>query len=143
MPRAWARAWAASCSRGAEDLGGGAAQSFAADHDFGTLFAVRRSSGRGRGARAGLLAVGAAGDDDHRWRDFRVPAADFQPDVFQDFQDPAGGLGAVAAAAGRRSRLRAGAGVGEPGSASPAPLEVPVRLRGRGAGRSGGAGRGR
>lgn len=47
-------------------------------------------------AEPGLLAVGSAGDDDDDGRDFRVPAADFQPGIFQDFQDPAGGLGAVA-----------------------------------------------
>ena len=39
--------------QGAEDLAGGAAQSFAADHDFGVLLAVRRSTGRGRGGPSG------------------------------------------------------------------------------------------
>src|SRR6185312_9613820 len=47
-------------------------------------------------APPGVLAVGSAGDDDHHRGDFRVPAADFQPDVFEHLQDPAGGLGAVA-----------------------------------------------
>ena len=50
-------------------------------------------------APAGVLAVGAAGDDDDDRGDFGVPAADFQPGVFQDLEDPAGRLGAVAVGA--------------------------------------------
>ena len=87
MPRAWARAWAASCRRVAEDLARGAAQSFAADHDLGVLLACDVPPAGGVVSPAGVLAVGAAGDDDDGRGDFGVPAADFQPDVFQDLQD--------------------------------------------------------
>ena len=82
--------------QGAEDLGWGAAQSFAADHDLGVLLACDVPPAGGVVSPAGVLAVGAAGDDDDHRGDFRVPAADFQPGVFQDLQDRAGGLGAVA-----------------------------------------------
>ena len=46
-------------------------------------------------APAGVLAVGAAGDDDDGRGDVRVPAADFQPGLFEDLQDRAGGLEAL------------------------------------------------
>ena len=81
---------------GGEDLACGAAQSFAADHDLGELLACDVPPAGGVVAPAGVLAVGAAGDDDHHRGDFGVPAADFQPDVFQDLQDRAGCRGAVA-----------------------------------------------
>ena len=92
----------------AEDLSRAAAQSFAADHDLGALFACDVPAAGGVVTEPGLLAVGSAGDDDDGRGYFRVPAADFQPGVFQDLQDPAGGLRAVAvrgAVAGRVFRL--------------------------------------
>src|SRR2546430_1807008 len=73
-----------------------AAQSFAADHDFGVLLSGDVPPAGGVVTPARVLALGAAGDDDDRRGDVRVPAADFQPGVFQDFQDAAGGLRAVA-----------------------------------------------
>src|SRR6185437_3661464 len=64
---------------GGEDLACGAAQSFAADHDLGELLACDVPPAGGVVAPAGVLAVGAAGDDDHDGGDFGVPAADLQP----------------------------------------------------------------
>src|SRR5947207_10835268 len=84
--------------QGAEDVLGGAAQSFAADHDFGVLLPVDVPPAGGVVAPAGVLTVGAAGDDDDGRGDVRVPAADFQPGLFEDLQDRAGGLGNVAVA---------------------------------------------
>src|SRR5580704_12534896 len=98
MTRSWARAWAASCSRVPRTSCGGAAQPFAADHDFGVLLSGDVPPAGGVMAEPGLLAFGSAGDDDDGRGDFRVPAADLQPDVFQDLEQAAGGLGAVAAA---------------------------------------------
>ncbi len=100
--------------QGAEDLVRGAAQSFAADHDLGVLLAGDVPPAGGVVAQPGCLPVGSAGDDDDGRGDLRVPAADLQPDVFQDFQDAAGGLGAVAAG-GPVSGVRAVAGPGVPG----------------------------
>ena len=70
MPRAWARAWAASCRRVPRTSSRGAAQSFAADHDFGVLLACDVPPAGGVVAPAGVLAVGAAGDDDDGRRGF-------------------------------------------------------------------------
>src|SRR5204863_10040262 len=100
--------------QGAEDVLGGPAQSFAADHGFGVLLSVDvRPAGRVV-PPAGVLAVGAAGDDDDGRGDVRVPAADFQPGLFEDLQDRAGGLGA-AAVLGAVSGAGAGAGPGVAG----------------------------
>src|SRR6185312_13526498 len=99
---------------GGEDVACGAAQSFAADHDLGELLACDVPAVGGVVAPAGVLAVGAAGDDDHDWGDFGVPAADFEPDVFQDFQDRAGYRGAFAASGAVSARAVTGAGVSAP-----------------------------
>ena len=82
--------------QGAQDLIRGAAQSFAADHDLGVLLAVDVPPAGGVVAPAGMLAVGAAGDDDDGRGDVRVPAADLQPDIFQHLQDRAGSLESAA-----------------------------------------------
>src|SRR5690348_7279963 len=97
-----------------EDLACGAAQSFAADHDLGELLACDVPPAGGVVAPAGVLAVGAAGDDDHDRGDFGVPAADFEPDVFQDFQDRAGDRGAFAASGAVSACAVTGAGVATP-----------------------------
>ena len=78
--------------QGAEHVMGGAAQSFAADHDLGVLLSGNVPAAGGVVAPAGVLAVGAAGDDDDGRGNVRVPAEDLQPGVFQELQDRAGGL---------------------------------------------------
>src|SRR6185312_10606832 len=61
---------------GGADVAWGAAQSFAADHDLGVLLACDVPPSGGVVAPAGVLAVGAAGVDDHHRGYFGVPAAD-------------------------------------------------------------------
>src|SRR5262249_45614019 len=75
---------------GAENLVRGAAQPFAADHDLGVLLAGDVPPAGSVVAQPGLFSFGAAGDDDDGRRDFRVPAADLQPDIFQHLQQAAG-----------------------------------------------------
>src|SRR5215469_9144538 len=98
---------------GGQDGVGAAAEPFAADHDFGALFACDVPPAGGVVAQAGLFAFGAAGDDDDDLGDFGVAAADLQPDVLQDLEDSAGCLRAIVA--GRPvSGAGAGAGAGVP-----------------------------
>jgi len=77
---------------GGQNRLGASAEPFVADHDFGALFACDVPPAGGVVAEAGLFAFGAAGDDDDDPGDFRVAAADLQPDVFQDLEYPAGRL---------------------------------------------------
>ena len=70
--------------QGAEDGGGAAFEPFAADHDFGAVFEADAPALRGVVAPAGLLAVGAAGDDDDDGRDLGLAGADGLPGGFQD-----------------------------------------------------------
>ena len=62
---------------GGEDVACGAAQSFAADHDLGELLACDVPPAGGVVAPAGVLAVGAAGDDDDDRRGFRGASGGF------------------------------------------------------------------
>src|SRR5437016_14455336 len=56
----------------AEHVRGGAAESFAADHDLGALLAGDVPAAGGVVSPPGVLAVGAAGDDDDGRGYFRV-----------------------------------------------------------------------
>ena len=87
--------------QGAEDVVGGAAESFAADHDFGALPGAGVPAAGGVVAPDGLFAVGAGRDDDDHGGDFAVPGADGGPDVFQHADDGADGR-AVRARGGER-----------------------------------------
>ena len=74
-----------------QDLGGGEAERFAADHDFGAFVVFDVPAAGGEVAPAGLSGFGAAGQDDDHGGDLRVAAADSQPGVLEDLDQEAGG----------------------------------------------------
>ena len=73
--------------QGAEDVAGGAAQSFAADHDFGALPGPMCQRPGAWWPQTGCLRSVPLSDDDDHGGDFAVPGADRRPDVFQDADD--------------------------------------------------------
>ena len=102
MPRAAARAWAASCSSVPRTSRAVAAQSFAADHDFGALPGAGVPAAGSVVTPHGVFAFGAGRDDDHHSRELPVPGPDRRPDVFQHADDAAEG-GTRVAGCGDRS----------------------------------------